>query len=104
LRKNVWVRRSPARTCSARFSARAQSVSFNFRNTLIRALGARELDCRVRREWFPSMSGLGRSAASGHAMRGGRFGPQPAARAAKKVAGSWPPGQMQPVPMRSRPR
>jgi bacterioferritin-associated ferredoxin len=31
-------------------------------------------------------------------------GPEPASRAAKKVAGGWPPGEMQPVPMRPWPR
>ena len=33
-----------------------------------------------------------------HALVGS--GPEPASHAAKKVAGSWPPGEMQPVPMR----
>ena len=38
-----------------------------------------------------------------HARTHHRFeqlGPNPASRAAKKVAGSWPPGEMQPVPTR----
>ena len=36
-----------------------------------------------------------------HAVVGN--GPKPASRAAKKVAGGWPPAEMQPVPMRPRP-
>jgi hypothetical protein len=31
-------------------------------------------------------------------------GPKPASRAAKKIAESWPPGEMQPVPLRPAPR
>ena len=49
-------------------------------------------------------AGLPQKAAATVVGLGGRVGPEAAFRAAKKVEGSWPPAEMQPVPMHPRPR
>jgi hypothetical protein len=45
-------------------------------------------------------AGRPRTADPAGGQGGFRLGPRAAARAAKKVAGGWSPGEMQPVPMR----